>query len=162
MRLKNQKGVSLITVLITVIVIIILTTIAMSTSSEIPDDANYAKYAQEIKGVQSGIENIKVKNSKKGNTEEKLTAGFEKVYLEEAPTEFASFGDVYEPTYGYLVRLDKIDYNGTTYGNAYDDYSSGDTLTFGDKNCDVFVFDANWTVYYVKGLKYDGSMNYTL
>lgn len=161
MNLKNKNGISLITVVITIAVVVILTTIAISTTSDVPDEANYAKYVQELKNVQTGVEEAKIKNSFKGTTEEKLNYGFEKVYLEEAPSNFVSFGDIYEPVSGYLVNLEKIDYMEAEYGRAYNNFESGDTLTFGDKSCDVFVYDAEWTVFYVKGLKYDGSMNYT-
>lgn len=161
MDFKNKKGISLITVVITIIVIVILTSITMVTSSDVPDEANYAEYIQELKNVQTAVESAKVRNSFKGTTEEKLTAGFEKVYLEEAPESFLSFGDIYEPISGYLVNLETIDYTSAEYGQAYVNFEFGDTLEFGDKECDVFVFDAEWTVYNVKGLKYDGSMNHT-
>jgi type II secretory pathway pseudopilin PulG len=159
--MKN-KGFSMITIVITVVVIIILTSIVMQTSSDVPDKANYTKYVNVVKGVQSAIEDAKLKNSRKGSTEEKLTAGFDRVYLENAPENFASFGTVYEDTRGYLVDLQKIDYLEAEYGQGYSNFNSGDKLKFGDKNCDVFVFDADWTVYYVKGLKYNGSMNYNV
>ena len=162
MSLKNKNGISMITVIITVIVVIILTTIIMQTSSDVPDQANLTKYKQEMKSVQTGVENAKVKNAAKGSTEAKLNAGFEKVYLDNAPSEFVSFGEYYEDVSGYMVSLEKIGYTEAEYGQAYKNYSSGDKLTFGEKEYDVFVYDAEWKVYYVKGLNYDGSMNYTL
>lgn len=162
MNLKKQKGVSMITVIITIVVVIILTSIAMETSSDVPDQANLVKYKQEMKNVQTGVENQKVKNAAKGNTEAKLTAGFEKVYLENAPAEFVSFGEYHEDVRGYLVNLEKIGYEEAEYGQAYKNYNEGDTLVFGEKEYDVFVFDADWKVFYIKGLKYDGSMNYSL
>ena len=162
MNLKNQTGVSLIMLVITILVAILLTTIVMTTSSDIPDDANYAKFIQELKNVQVGIEDTKIKNSFRGTDEEDLTKGFIKVYLEDAPSNFVTFEDeLYAPITGYVVDLETIDYLEAEYGIAYEDFESGDTLTFGDKECDVFVFDREWTVYYVKGLKYDGMMNYT-
>lgn len=162
MSLKNKNGISMITVIITVIVVVVLTTIVMQTSSDIPDEANYTKYMQEMKNVQTGVENAKIKNAAKGTTEAKLNAGFDKVYLENAPSEFVSFGEYYEDVSGYMVSLEEINYVEAEYGQAYKNYSSGDTLIFGEKEYDVFVYDAEWKVYYVKGIKYDGSMNYTL
>ena len=58
--------------------------------------------------------------------------------------------------------LETIGYEDAEFGKAYVDYENGDTLFFGEKEYDVFVYDAEWTVYYVKGLKYEGSMNYSL
>ena len=162
MYLKNKKGISLITVVVAVVVVVVLTTVLITTSSTIPDEANFTKYMHEMKNVQLGIKDAKIRNSRKGSTEEKLNAGFEKIILEKAPTDFYSFGDIYEPTYGYLVSLETIGYEDAEYGRAYSKFKSGDTLTFGDKECDVFVYDQNWNVYYVKGLEYNGSMNYTI
>lgn len=162
MNMKKENGVSLITLIITIIVVIILTTIAMQTTSDTPDEANITKYKQEMKNVQTGIDVRKVKNAANGTSEEKLNAGFKKVKLENAPEEFASFGEYYEDVTGYMVDLEELNYLDANFGHAYNDYESGDTLEFGNKECDVFVYDANFIVYYVKGMKYDGSMNYTL
>ncbi len=161
MYAKKENGISLITLIITIIVVVILTAISMNRTSKIPDDANYTKYMQEMKNVQTGVDNVKVKNARKGSTEAILNAGFEKVYLEDVPSGFVSFGSMTEPVYGYLVSMETIEYGESVFGKAFTNYASGDTLRFGDKDCDVFVYDAEWTVYYVKGLEYDGSMNYT-
>lgn len=162
MIVKRENGVSMITLIITIVAFVILTAISIATSSDLPDEANYSKYVNDMKNVQTGIENAKIKNARKGTSEEKLTAGFEKVYLDNVPTNFESFGDIYEPTYGYLVSLEEINYTGSEYGNGYAKFNSGDTLKFGDKTADAFVFDAKWDVFYVKGLKYNNSMNYTV
>ena len=162
MKLKNETGVTLVMLVITILVAIVLTTIVMTTSSDIPDDANYAKFIQELKNIQVGIDNTKIDNSFHGTDEEDLTKGFIKVYLEDAPTTFQTFeNELYAPITGYIVDFETINYPEAEYGRAFKEYESGDTLTFGDKDCDVFVFDREWTVYYVKGLQYDGTMNYT-
>ena len=162
--MNNQKGVSLIILVITIIVVIVLAAITMQTTSDVPDEAHYTEYVQEMKNVQTAVDSAKLRNARKGTTEEKLTEGFKKVYLENAPAQFVSFGDYYEPVSGYVVSMQTIGYDAPKFGNAYKPYYETDeiqTITFGDTNYDVYVFDADWTVYYVKGLKYDGSMNYT-
>ena len=161
MYIRDKKGVSMITLIITIIVIIIIAAITMQRSSYLPDETHYTKYMHVMKNVQTGVENEKIKNSRKGTTEEKLNAGFKKVNLENAPVGFVSFGDYNEPIKGYLVDLEKIGYTEAEYGKEYINFKSGDTLKFGASNQDVFVYDAEWTVYYVEGLEYDGSMNYT-
>ena len=161
MNLKNKKGVSLITLIITIIVIIIIAAISMQNTSHMPDEAHYTKYMQVMKNVQTGVESKKINNSFKGTTEEKLNAGFKKVILEAAPAQFISFSAYDEPVTGYMVDLETIDYVEAEYGKAYRDYESGDTLIFGENEYDVYVYDAEWNVYYVKGLEYEGSMNYT-
>ena len=161
MTLKKQKGVSLITLVITIIVIIILATITIQRSSDIPNEAHYTKYMQTMKDVQIGVENRKILNSRKGTTEEKLTEGFIEVTLENAPLDFASFDEPGSPIKGYMVDLEEIGYDEAAYGKAYKEVIGDASLTFGEARYDVYVFDAEWQVYYVKGLKYDGSMNYT-
>ena len=161
MELKNKKGISLMTLVITIVVILILSAIIVRTTSNIPNEAHYTKYMQVMKNIQTGIENEKIKNSVKGTTEEKLTVGFKKVILENAPTSFVSFDDYDKPVSGYLVDLETIGYVEAEYGRAFKNYSEGSILKFGEKEYDVFVFDEEWTVFYVKGLEYNGSMNYT-
>lgn len=163
MNIKNKKGVSLISLIITIIVLVILAAITITRSSNIPDEAHYTKYMQEMKNVQTGVENVKILNSKNGTTEEKLTKGFKKVKFESLPAEiadkFVSF-DQDEIT-AYLVNMEEIGFLDANYGMEYNDVSGDSSFTFGEERYDVYVFDAEWTVYYVKGLKYDGSMNYT-
>ena len=187
--MKNNRGVSLIVLIIAVVVIIILAGMTMQTSSDVPDKAHYTEYMQEMKNVQTGVENQKVINSRKGTSVEKLTNGFKKVYLENAPASFVSFGDINEEITGYMVSLHNISYEGSKFGQNYAPYFRltdketpilrfGDSIkqtqnlvneetneittqSFGTNANDVYVFDATWTVYYIKGLKYDGSMNYT-
>lgn len=161
MKIKNNSGVTLITLIITIVVILVLAAITMQRTSDMPDKAHYTKYMQVMKDIQTGIENVKVTNARKGTTEEKLTKGFKKVNIGNVPIDFVSF-DGYEETTGYIVNLKTIGYEEAEYGRAYKEYESGDkTLEFGNEECDVYVFDADWTVYYVKGLEYDDSMNYT-
>lgn len=161
MNIKTNKGVSLITLIITIIVVLIVASIVTQRTSTVPDEAHYTKYMQIMKDIQTGVESVKINNSRKGTTEEKLTKGFKKVNIQNVPVDFVSFNG-YEETTGYIVNLETIGYESSEYGKAYKEYESGDkTLEFGNKDCDVYVFDAEWNVYYVKGLEYDGSMNYT-
>ena len=162
MNLKMNKGISLITLVVTIVVLIILTTIGFRSMSNVPDEANFTKYNQVMKNVQVAVERAKIRNSAKGTTEADLTDGFKKVYLEKVPSDFVSFGESDEKVRGYLVGLDEIGYLEAEYGKAYNNYEAEDTLTFGEKEFDVYVFDEEWNVYYLKGLNYNGSMNYNL
>ena len=163
--MKNNQGISLIVLIITIVIVIILASIVIQTTSDVPDKAQYTKYMQVMKNVQVGVDNAKIENARKGMTENKLMAGFKKVYLEKAPSEFVSFGEIYDPVTGYLVNLEKIDYGDAEFGHGYLAYFSGDeipTITFGSSSGDAYVIDADWQVYYIKGLNYDGSMNYSI
>ena len=62
--MKNKKGFSMITLIITIIAVIILTTLAIATSSDLPDKANYSKYVNDMENVQTGVDNAKIKNAR--------------------------------------------------------------------------------------------------
>ena len=162
MFLKNEKGISLITLIITVVVIVIIATISMQTSSEAPDQAHFAKYKQTMKDVQTGLDNQKILNSKNGLSVDDLTKGFDKVTLKNPPPEFLSFDEYYEDVTGYLVNMETIKFDNSDYGMGYKDVDITKPLEFGRNGYDAYVFDANWNVFYLKGLEYDGSMNYSL
>ncbi len=53
--MKNQKGISLIALIITIIVIIILAAIVIGSIQNAPDQANFAKYCQDYSEIQSAV-----------------------------------------------------------------------------------------------------------
>ena len=53
--MKNQKGVSLIALIITIIVIIVLAAIVMQSSTGTVDEANFAGFAQEVGDYTSAV-----------------------------------------------------------------------------------------------------------
>lgn len=154
----KRSGVSLIALVITIIVLIILALVSIGTSSRLPSQATYSRFAQEITNVQSGVYDTRIKNSSAGDSEEVINAGFRKVALLNAPGDFESFDFTGASTTGYLIGLDVIGYENAEFGKAY--AKEKDPVKFGED--DVYVYDATGTVYYVKGLKYDGGSVHTL
>ena len=139
---------------ITIIVVIILAMIAIPASSRMPDEANYANFAEEIKNLEDGVQQTRLTNAYKGDTEEKINAGFKKVKLINAPGEFQSFDTTGVVVTGYVVDLEKIKYENTEFGHDYDKISAEELPELEFRKDDVYVYDSTGSVYYVKGTHY--------
>ena len=156
---NNQRGVSLITLVITIVVIIILALIGYRASTKPMDQAELAKFSEEITDIKKEVEAKKLFNSRDGLDEATLNRDFKKVKVENPPSTFASF-DTDENT-GYLVDLNKIQYDKIRTGQAYRSFNAGDTVTF-DKD-DVYVYDRIGNVFYLKGMYIEGEgLQYTV
>lgn len=147
---SSSKGVSLISLVVTIIVLIILATMFISRTSNLPTEATYAKFSEEILSVDGAVETIRTQNATNGDSEAKINAGFKKVTIINPPRGFESFdkGINYTSVTGYAIDTEAIGYNNATYGKGY---NSGDNDIEFLKD-DVFVYDATGTVYYAKGV----------
>ena len=146
-KTKKQRGVSLLTLIITVFVIIILAMITMNVNNMSINEATSVKFKQELTDVKRGVETVKLINAKEGTDEKTLNQNFKKVEVENPPENFVSFDD--EKITGYVVDLEKIDYKKLKTGQGYINVNEGDTVTFAVD--DVFVYDKIGTIYYAKG-----------
>ena len=147
----RKEGVSLITLVITIIVIIILVAITIYTSLSTVDNANYASFASEYDEVNSATHRTLQNNVLNGDSVEARNQGFTKVRVENPPSNFVSVSD--DSISGYLVDLDTINVSGTKTGKGD---VINERVTF--EKDDVYIYDANKNVYYVKGY-YDGEGN---
>ena len=147
----RKEGVSLITLVITIIVIIILVAITIYTSLSTVDNANYALFASEYDEVNSATQRTLQNNVLNGDSLEARNKGFTKVKVENPPSNFVSVSD--DSISGYLVDLDTINVSGTKTGKGD---VINERVTF--RKDDVYIYDANKNVYYVKGY-YDGEGN---
>ena len=75
-RNKSQKGVSLITLVITIIVVIILAGIALSRGFGTIDDSAIAEYRNELKSVEVSVSSKRIYNQQNGIGEEFKEKGF--------------------------------------------------------------------------------------
>ena len=148
----------MISLVVTVIVLVILALLIFTTSSDLPDEATYARFVNEITNVQDGVYDERIKNAQHGDSEEKINAGFKKVTLLNAPDEFESFDIKTGAITGYVIGLDKIRYTNAEFGKEYSDEK---TVFEFDKD-DAYVYDATGSVYYLKGLEYQGERVYSL
>ena len=141
-KLKNKKGVSLITLVVTIVVIIIMATIGFFSSEKTFDEAVAIKFEQEISEIKKGVDTVKLINAKQGLDDNTINKGFEKVFVENPPSNFISF-DTDELT-AYLVDLNAIDYKKVKTGQGYKEINSGDTVTFDET--DVYIYDKVGTI----------------
>ena len=139
---------------ITIIVVIILAMIAIPATSRMPDEANYANFVEEIKNLEEGVQQTRLNNAAKGDTEEKINLGFKKVTLIDAPSEFQSFDSTGLTVTGYLVDLNLIKYENTEFGHDYTKVPDVELPELTFKEDDVYVYDSTGLVYYVKGTHY--------
>ncbi|MBR3887484.1 MAG: leucine-rich repeat protein [Clostridia bacterium] len=126
--------------------------------SDLPTEAMYTRFVQEVTNVESAIYEYRLQNAKYGDSEEKVNAGFEKVMLFNAPADFMSFDKGDGVTTGYLINLATISYTNAEFGQGYE--TTEKTFTF-DQD-DVYVYDATGSVYYVKGIEYKKTRVYSL
>lgn len=143
---------------ITIVAIIVLASVFIVTMSDMPSEAMYTRFVQEVTNVESAIYEYRLQNAKYGDSEEKVNAGFEKVMLFNAPADFMSFDKNDGVTTGYLINLATISYTNAEFGQGY--ATTEKTFTF--EQDDVYVYDATGSVFYVKGINYKKTRIYSL
>lgn len=148
----------MIALIVTVVVIAIIASVFVLKGSDLPGEALYTRFVQEVTSVESAIYEHRLQNAKYGDSEEKLNAGFEKVILFEAPADFVSFNPGEGITTGYMINLETISYTNAEFGQAYT--TTERTFTFGKD--DVYVYDATGSVFYTKGIVYKKTRVYSL
>ena len=79
---KFNKGVSLITLVITIVVILILAAIGVTAGLGAIDEAAIADYRNELKSVEVSVSARRINNQKGGIGEEFKEKGFKPVYIE--------------------------------------------------------------------------------
>ena len=148
----------MIALIVTIVVIVVIASVFIVKGSDLPGEALYTRFVQEVTSVESAIYENRLQNAKYGDSEEKLNAGFEKVILFEAPADFVSFNPGEGLTSGYLINLETISYMNAEFGQEYT--TTERTFTFGKD--DVYVYDATGSVFYVKGIVYKKTRVYSL
>ena len=144
----NNKGISLISVVITVIVIIIISYIAIESGDRSPELAILSTFTHEVDDLRVALGTYRAESFEKNGD---FDYGFQKVSVENAPDDFISLDK--NSTTGYLINLDTLGYK-PYYGKGS---VTGDVVIF-DVD-DVYVYDKNGTVYYAKGYE-DGDNIY--
>ncbi len=157
--MKNKKGISMVSLAVTVIVLIILALLAVYNSTSSVDNANKSSFMQELKDVEESVANKRITNQIYGTGDETINKGFYKVKVVNPPTSFVSF-DKNNLT-GYVVDLELVQFDDSIRGQKYVEYKAGTTeiVTFGKD--DVYVYDANGVVYYAKGVAIQDTLYYS-
>lgn len=149
---KSNKGISLISLIVTIIVIIILAGISFFSGLGTQEKANFSKFTEEINNIRVSVANYR---SESLVTYDDANYGFKKVYVKNAPSSFSSFSGDGADKIGYLVDFNLIDYSLAGYGNQE---ITGEQVVF--EKDDVFVFDSKGIIYYALGREYDGKIYY--
>lgn len=148
----RDRGVSLISVIITVISIILIAAISIYSGFKTPDTAIFSSFVSTLDGIRIEVANVRAESFEKNRD---MNKEFKKVNIENAPSDFISFPNNEHQIQGYVIDTSKLA-DKPKYGN---DSVDGDTVEFGKD--DVFVYDKNGTIYYAKGYLYDGEYFYT-
>ncbi|MBQ6860531.1 MAG: InlB B-repeat-containing protein, partial [Clostridia bacterium] len=158
--MRMSRGVSMISLIISIVVILILAVVAFASSKLSIRNANKSGYMQELSDVQERVAGQRISNQIYGADEEQENKGFYKKRIVNPPATFVSFDE--DIITGYVVDLELIDFEDSTRGIEYGAFKSAEktTVTFGRD--DVYVYDAEGTVYYAKGVRIENSIFYTL
>ena len=151
MFIKRNKGISLVTLVITIVIIIILAAISMYAFFS-QEKANFARFVQEFEEVRKGVETKRLINAE--NDIEYIDEGFSKVYVTGSiPYNFISLESQDGKDSAYLVDLHDIGYDelrtGRDYPNFKQEGENIKTVTFGKD--DVYVYDSTGRLFYAKG-----------
>lgn len=148
--MDSNNGISLLSLVVTIIVIIILASISIFSGLNTPEQASLSIFMEELSNIRVAVASARTKNFEASGD---LNKGFTEVVLADAPSSFVSFEA--GTSKGYVVNFDLLDYNvrGTGKGD-----STVSAATFGVE--DIYVYDKNGTVFYVKGFADDGKIYY--
>ena len=149
--MKNNNGISLISLIVTIIAIIIIAGISYFEGLDTPKTATRSKFTDEVMSIKTELATVRAKNYMEHDD---MNYGFEKVILVDAPTEFISFSGE-SADVGYLINLEMFGFKPQNRGKA--EVTSG-SVTF--KKDDVYVYDKNGAVYYAKGFQEDDTIYY--
>ena len=156
--MRMSKGISMISLVITIVLILILAAIGFASSRSSIKSANKSAYMQELSDIQELVSSQRISNQIYGADEE--NKGFYKKRIANPPASFVSFDE--NMITGYVVDLETINFEDATRGIEYGAFQSEEktTVTFGRD--DVYVYDAEGTAYYAKGIRIEDSLFYTL
>lgn len=157
--MKNKKGISMVSLAVTVIVLIILALLAYYNSTTSVDNANKSSFLQELKDVEESVANKRITNQIYGTGDEVINKGFYKVTVTNPPASFTSFDK--NTLTGYVVDLELVQFEDSIRGQKYVDYKAGSVERVNFGKDDVYVYDANGTVYYAKGVAIQDTLYYS-
>ena len=104
--MRMSKGISMISLVITIVLILILAAVAFASSRSSIKNTNKSAYMQEISDVQELVSSQRISNQIYGNEEEQENKGFYKKRIVNPPESFVSFDE--NMITGYVVDLETI------------------------------------------------------
>ena len=157
---KMQKGISMISLVITIIVTLILASIIFSSSNDSIDSAGRSIFVRELSLVQQATSEKRLDNQIYGTSEEQTNKGFYKSKIKNPPANFVSFSE--EEIYGYVIDLSYTHVEDAEMGHDYARFAidiESNLLEFGVD--DVYIYDAEGKVFYAKGYVTDDGIYYS-
>ena len=157
---KNQKGISMVSIVIMIIVILILAGIIFSSSNDSIDNTGRGIFIRELSLVQQATGEKRLDNQIYGTSEEQTNKGFYKTKIKNPPVNFVSFSE--EEIYGYVIDLAYTHVEDADRGHDYPRFAvdiDSNIVEFGVD--DVYIYDAEGKVFYVKGYGTDDSIYYS-
>lgn len=148
----NNKGITLISLIITIISIIILAAIAIFNRESTPEYAIFSNFTAELDSIKTAVAMKRASGIENHDDE---NYGFKKVTIAEAPEKFKSFDE--GSCTGYLIDFATIGYKPAGKGL---ETLAGDVVTF-EVN-DVYVYDKNGVPYYAKGFANEGKIYFNM
>ena len=157
---KSQSGISMITLVITIIVILILSVIIFSSSNDSISTAGKGIFIRELSLVQEAASEKRLDNQIHGTSEEQTNKGFYKTKIKNPPVNFVSFSE--SEVYGYVIDLKYTHVEDADRGHDYLRFATdinSNIVEFGVD--DVYIYDAEGKVFYVKGFGTDDAIYYS-
>lgn len=148
---RNNFGITTMSLIITIVIIILLASISFYFAFDTPDRAILSDFSSEVNEIKVGVATYRAENAVLDDENK----DFIKVVVKNAPDKFASFSSDSGDVIGYAIDLSVLKFNGTKRG--LEKITNGE-VEFGVD--DVYIYDKNGTVYYVKGFDFDDRLYY--
>ncbi len=158
--MRKQKGISMVSLVITIVVLFILLGIGFSYSNNSIKQAGRGVFVRELSLVQQAANEKKLDNQIEGSSEEIKFKGFYKTKIKNPPVSFASFSE--DEIYGYVIDLEYVHTEDADRGHDYKRFAKdieNNVVEFGKD--DVYVCDKDGNVFYAKGYQTDEGTYYS-
>ncbi|MBQ8298477.1 MAG: InlB B-repeat-containing protein [Clostridia bacterium] len=158
---SNQKGVSMITLVITIVVLLILLLAAFAYSGNSINEASRAEFFQEVSLVEQQSSEKRFANQINGTGEAIENQGFYKTKIKNPPEDFVSFSE--DAIYGYVVDLEYIEFDDEAKrGWDYKKFSTNTETNMAEFGVDdIYVYDKDGKVFYLGGYQTNDGVYYT-
>ena len=157
---ERQKGISLVSLVITIIVIIILSTMTFLSSNNSIKQTGVGIFVRELSLVRQAAHEKRLDNQVAGTSEENTYKGFYKTKVKNPPANFVSFSET--DLYAYVIDLEYVHTEDADRGHDYKKFRTNfdsNVVEFGVD--DVYILDKEGNVFYVKGYETDTGIHYS-
>ena len=145
-NIKNEKGITLITLVITMILLVIITSALARNSHSSLQLSNLTKMQNDIEILNDRIAAYYVKNNKLPVNGQTMTKNEVKALVDEVSS--------YDEGNYYVIDIEKLDNTTLNYGHEYN---------LGQSATDKYVInETTHMVYYLKGITYEGAVYHTI